>query len=960
MSNETPVLRYEANSISTNLLSDSQKQAFEQIVRSLAEAVSDLKNRTDAEKQGTSHAIDSDRKSRTVMISGDRGTGKTTLMLTLQNSILNLDPEKNKLENVRESCKTELNSIRGRVVWLEPLDMEHSSNTTNLFVSILARIDEAIKNCFKPTKCEKDYDYPSYGMNVTPIPGRDDILMELRRLQVDASIAWEGNLVARAPHLDSDAYATEVMRAERARMGLNRRFRELLDGIATQIPWGEGVKDPIFVLAVDDFDLNPARCLDILKLIRSLNVPRLFTLVLGDEEVAEEVFRLDIQGDMSRIANVTIDDRDGISSAFIKRIKHISPQAVRKLVPPHQRLKLRHNTIEESLELTPRHAGQKIEDVLKQFTLYAELPRGIPKSNEGKNPLKYSLYDFMIESVPEFMLDESKEREDKNSATRRRYRYKGGRILETSIREVIDMFFSLQMMGQESKLKTSGKAKQNTDPKIQLDLKFKLISQLRTSMRKALYDDLLLDLESIEQFIYEFEGDLDEEVFRTYNLDLKLPLPESHRLQTRKFGEGNVLDRFASLSARFVEEFKLVYAKGVYSSSMRKDCNCESQKSDNIALNVSESRCSADIGSSIPNNLSSKTQAHLTLLHDLVATNPLGPIVGNYLVKPIGEYSIVTCDWNINGLKLCVPWRGAIFRTIRELEIFANSWDIFIEKTREIYGFDRYPPVGMLCNAWFYINLKVLLGDFSRPKKDELFIFFDEKPDRVLEQVTSLVLHVLNLEGQKKSYGSTRAKWTLEGLFANLFVGSGFSKTFCKAILEIEKAKDFYKSNIKRIQEIQQGCLYGMSSEFDLYKRLFFSPDSMPDNINTVLSSIQGKHRGMGRPGGQAQEDYKDVASSIVSLKKDIESLKKDTENHKQHVVGSEGYLRDISSVLRYLDTPSASQYLSGLLDLNTRNWQEFSMEVGGINKLRAALRFVESHADLINYSIDYNKVFAK
>jgi hypothetical protein len=943
MSNETLVLRYEANSISTNLLSDSQKQAFEQIVRSLAEAVSDLKKRTDAEKQGSSHAIDSDRKSRTVMISGDRGTGKTTLMLTLQNSILNLDPEKNKLEKVKESCKTELNSIRGRVVWLEPLDMEHSSNTTNLFVSILARIDDAIKNCFKPSKCEKDYDYSSYGMSFTPIPGRDDILMELRRLQVDASIAWEGNLAARAPYLDSDAYATEVMRAERARMGLNRRFRELLDGIASQIPWGEGVKDPIFVLAVDDFDLNPARCLDILKLIRSLNVPRLFTLVLGDEEVAEEVFRLDIQGDISRIANVTIDAHDGISSAFIKRIKHISPQAVRKLVPPHQRLKLRYNTIEESLQLTPGHANQKIGDILKKFTLYAELPRGTPSDTEEKNPLKYSLYDFLIESVPEFMLNNSKEMETQNSATKRRYRYKGGRILETSIREVVDFCFSLQNIDHQ---------KENGSIENTLGVKMQLISQIRKSMQRALYDDPLLDLETVEQFIYEFESDLDDEVFRTYNLELKLPLPKSHRIGTNNFKE-IALAKYASISANFVEEFKLIYVKETFRFASERECDCDSKKSEAESSNPSEIRCSSNSGNSVPNNLSWKTQAHLTLLHDLVSTNPLAPIVGNYLVKPIGEYSIVTCDWNIDGkLKFCIPWRGAIFRTIRELEIFANSWDIFIESIRKRTVSDDLPNVEVFNQAWFYINLKVLLGDFTGFDGRNISDVLLKDVAKSRELVVDLIRQVVLMAREKKAYGSNRAKWALEGLFSNLFVGSCFNLDFCKCIIEDKIAREFYMEHISRIRELQTFCFHEMPVDYNLYRSVFFSPEDVLLRVRNILERIRDRVREFSEI-----QFSNETAFCLDELSKFIIMLR---QKNLSEIVLTRSFSVRLENILMGIDSLLAIGFVRGFVESETAEWLEFSSGADRGNKLKSALMFISDHARLLDYAMKFNAILPK
>jgi hypothetical protein len=48
-------------------------------------------------------------------------------------------------------------------------------------------------------------------------------------------------------------------------------------------------RNPLFVLPIDDLDLNPTACLAVLNLLRVVSVPRLFTVVLGDLEVAEVV-----------------------------------------------------------------------------------------------------------------------------------------------------------------------------------------------------------------------------------------------------------------------------------------------------------------------------------------------------------------------------------------------------------------------------------------------------------------------------------------------------------------------------------------------------------------------------------------------------------------------------------------------------------------------------------------------
>ena len=83
--------------------------------------------------------------------------------------------------------------------------------------------------------------------------------MELQRLKSDVSLAWDGNIDQRAAQLDPDAYAQEVMRAESARLGLNRRLSDVLAKLAHVEHCRNQKRGPVlFVLPVDDFDLNPA------------------------------------------------------------------------------------------------------------------------------------------------------------------------------------------------------------------------------------------------------------------------------------------------------------------------------------------------------------------------------------------------------------------------------------------------------------------------------------------------------------------------------------------------------------------------------------------------------------------------------------------------------------------------------------------------------------------------------
>lgn len=66
-----------------------------------------------------------------------------------------------------------------------------------------------------------------------------------------------------------------------------------LDALAaTFYPAAAPVSNPLFVLPVDDVDLDSLRCLEMLKLLRLVPVPKLFALVLGNIRIVDLVLNL--------------------------------------------------------------------------------------------------------------------------------------------------------------------------------------------------------------------------------------------------------------------------------------------------------------------------------------------------------------------------------------------------------------------------------------------------------------------------------------------------------------------------------------------------------------------------------------------------------------------------------------------------------------------------------------------
>lgn len=336
-------LRTEAVSVGEELLTPPQQQVALQVLNALTTAVGDLDTITNARdfagRTMPAHPgtpIER-RPNHTVFISGARGSGKTTLMLSLRkmtsaSSDLHTEADDPKVRALRDNA----NRLRNRLVWLNPLPLETQPPDFNPLASILVRIEEVIS--YSLTRYERE------PLGVSNVLTSDKIrgpMFELQSLQMDATLAWDSNLDQRKRYLDTEPFATEVIRSADARQSLGLRFATVLDHLAPLLQQ----KQALFVLPIDDFDLAPGNVMPVLRLIRLLSVPRLFFILLGEQHTLGQVYRL------SRMKELL--DHGAENGTVYDLAEDWSREGLRKLVPPTQRYDLRPFTVNEALAFQP-------------------------------------------------------------------------------------------------------------------------------------------------------------------------------------------------------------------------------------------------------------------------------------------------------------------------------------------------------------------------------------------------------------------------------------------------------------------------------------------------------------------------------------------------------------------------------------------------------------------------------
>jgi|GEM_PF-4649443 len=450
----TGALRREACPLGYADLDEKQKEGFDRIVAALNEAV-ELLEPASAKRKPLARSWNpwkpkTDKRSNLLFLSGERGTGKTTLMLSMFGHFV--DPEA--FDAQKDSGEPIVSSnLARRTLWLAPIDMEPLPKPTNLFAAILARIEHALDQQIEsPDDTEaraSSARFPGMFEDAGTQRAYRDCLKKLRTLQRDASTAWDGNLSTRAGQLDTDQYFHEVVRAERARVDMTHLLDDVLDYLAEHAPWCGDLTNPLFVLPIDDIDLNPAQAVDLLNLLRSVSSKRLFTLILGDIELMEQVLQYKIAGTLNEL-QPNIQAGDGL----LHDARNGAAEGIRKLIPPGQRIHLTRLAIAEAFEfkLPGDAAGPKLGDRLGHKLLCLHPVGHIAESDPGQadrgdgesravglDKLEVPLIALLANSV----LRRGKLEPDgdlPNKATR----YLGLRILSATPRFLSDLSLTLQ------------------------------------------------------------------------------------------------------------------------------------------------------------------------------------------------------------------------------------------------------------------------------------------------------------------------------------------------------------------------------------------------------------------------------------------------------------------------------------------------------------------------------------
>jgi hypothetical protein len=267
------------------------------------------------------------RPSNVILIDGGRGSGKTSILITLlrmwrriasgeklqegspeegargsqgapgpeqsgtrRRSGASAVTSKTRADSRWQRVLRQLNGpLFGRLIPVRALDLQPLPPSTSLLPWVAARIMELVDHLEDPSG------KPASRESSEPIASwKPDWERELpsrrawKRLMQCAALGWNSNLPDRRGTLDPDSYAVELNQAERARLSMVDAWREFIEAViadAHRLFPGQLHEDARLIIPIDDADMNPHRCVELLELMRSLWSPQVVFVLTGHSKL---------------------------------------------------------------------------------------------------------------------------------------------------------------------------------------------------------------------------------------------------------------------------------------------------------------------------------------------------------------------------------------------------------------------------------------------------------------------------------------------------------------------------------------------------------------------------------------------------------------------------------------------------------------------------------------------------
>jgi hypothetical protein len=319
-----------------------------------------------------------------LLINGNRGSGKTTVLLTAAYALQLASKREREpyfTGTDQKPYNDTLEQVSRQVYWLETLDLEPLPGTANLLATLLVRIQKALE--------PDESDEPSVRAHYSFLENRREISGDLSALVDDATFMWEENLAQQDPRRER---AEQQVRAADLYAKFPKQFRDVMDKVCNALQIS-GRSDRVLVLPIDNVDRSIDHIANISKLIRMATSRRLwFVLAAGRPEFQlylERSFQRELLSGRNVISTAeTWDQTQSIA-------RRQAATSMRRSLPTHYQIEIESMKAEEAW-IFPRGKGSEtastggdncISQLFSEITLPKNArfhkPTKVPEDNRG-------------------------------------------------------------------------------------------------------------------------------------------------------------------------------------------------------------------------------------------------------------------------------------------------------------------------------------------------------------------------------------------------------------------------------------------------------------------------------------------------------------------------------------------------------------------------------------------------
>lgn len=350
--------RQEANSLDWTSLSQDQRTLVEKVHLWLTE----LGRSPSAQHRDKSFVpnLDEVRASRVLLIDGPRGVGKTTLMLSLLRMWTQALAGVPTPKNVPSVVSALLS--KKQVIPVDIVDMQPMAGYPSLLLQLAGRMYRVTELLMSRSSAKYEEGH------CCQLPAS---LEAWRQLAQAIAVGGEDDPRQRRSSSNPEDFAIELEQAERKRMTISEQWRKFVDELLADVgnpkyahllaPYLPGI-DPVFVVPIDDADMNPERGVKLLELLRSLWHPRVVFLLTGDAGLFRTLLFNHYKRDCERMPDIMA--------------RNLAHDVLGKVIPPAQRLRCRVDP-KDALDRL-KQWGVLPEELVKQVDgagLYEAFPR---------------------------------------------------------------------------------------------------------------------------------------------------------------------------------------------------------------------------------------------------------------------------------------------------------------------------------------------------------------------------------------------------------------------------------------------------------------------------------------------------------------------------------------------------------------------------------------------------------